>query len=1081
MGKSFGGDRPVKKNGSVLKKKADKNRKTKSLKNERPVNDKNSKPKQVKRNTRPERDILKAQVLGNDYLISRYIKATLLMIIALDLNHKITYINDAGCKILGLPQEKIIGLDWFDNFIPEEQREKVKEVFEKIIHGKLEPVEYYENSIINAAGEKKLIAWHNSYIKNQKGKLIGIWSSGEDITLKRRAETALESRERQFRTLVETMHDGLIVQDENDLITYVNERFSEMLGYKKDELIGNPLLQYIDFSDQALVKEQLRQCRRGHVKSFEACWIRADEDRVYSVISPRAIWGEDEEYRGSFAVVTDISEKKISEEALQASEVNYRSIFNSVNDAIFVHDLETGAILDVNDRMCEMYGYTADEIRFFSVEGISSGQFPYTVDKAAQYIKLAAAGEPQLFKWHAKDKNGRLFWVEVNLKHAMIGGKSRVLAVVRDITDRIMAEEALAESQRALSTLMGNLPGMAYRCRNDIDWTMEFVSDGCQALTGYPAFDIIENRKVSYGKLIHPDDQQLVWRTVQTAIDKKEPFQMMYRIFDASNHLKWVWEKGCGIFDKSGELKAIEGFITDITDYKLTQDALEEERQRLDVTLRSIGDGVITTDVNGRVVLINKVAEYLTGWSQEEAIGMRLSEVFRIINEVTRAEAENPVDKVLRHGIIVGLANHTALISRDGVEKSIADSGAPIRDRQGNIIGVVLVFREITETKKLQEALARAQRLETASMVASQVAHDFNNLLAPLIAYPEFIKQELSKDSQAIKYLEDIESSAQQMADINQQLLTMGRRSHFNLEPLNLNRIIKQTIKQLQPLPDSLKIQLNLAKDLMNIKGGDSQIFRVILNLLINARESMHDQGEITIKTENQYIDQKRGQFNIITRGEYVKMTISDTGPGIPREIRGRIFDPFFTTKTTEKKRGSGLGLSVVNAVVEEHNGFIDFECPPEGGTSFYVYFPITRETIEESISVETIGGTESILVVDDDKIQREVTCKLLQKLGYTAEAVESGEEAVKYLKSTPRDLIVLDMIMPNGIDGAETYKRMLEINPGQKAILVSGYAESERVRQALEYGAGAFVRKPMTLKSLAAAVRKELDRVIAE
>lgn len=1081
MGKLIGANRRASSGSSVLKKKTSKNQKTKSRENGRSVDNKNGKPKQAKKNIHPENEILKAQVLGNDDLISRYIKSTILMIVALDPDHKITYINDAGCKILGLPYEKIIGRDWFDNFIPEEQREKVKEVFEKIMRGKLEPVEYYENSIINAAGQERLIAWHNSYIKDSSGKYIGTWSSGEDITLKRQAEIALENRERLFRTLVETMHDGLIVQDENGVISYVNNRFCEMLGYKKDELIGNSLLQYIDFSDQALVKKQIEQCRRGPVKSFEASWIKGDEDRLYSIISPRPIIGEGDEYRGSFAVVTDISEKKLHDEALQASEMNYRSIFNSVNDAIFVHDMATGSILDVNDRMCEMYGYTAEEIRFFSVEGISSGKFPYTIERAAQLIKLAAEGEPQLFKWHAKDKSGRLFWVEVNLKHATIGGKSRVLAVVRDITERILAEEALAESQRALSTLMSNLPGMAYRCRNDIDWTMEFVSDGCLALTGYPAFDVIENRKVSYGKLIHPDDQQMVWNTVQTGIDKKEPFQMMYRIFDASHKVKWVWEKGCGIFDKSGELKAIEGFIADISDHKKTQDALEEERQRLAVTLRSIGDGVITTDTNGRVILINKVAESLTGWTQEEAIGMRLGEVFRIINEISREEAENPVEKVLKSGMIVGLANHTALISRDGTEKSIADSGAPIRDQKGNVIGVVLVFREITESKKLQEALARAQRLETASMVASQVAHDFNNLLAPLIAYPEFIKQELSKDNPAIKYLEDIESSAQQMADINQQLLTLGRRSHYNLEPLNINRIIKQAIKQIQPLPDSLKITLDLAKDLMNIKGGDSQIFRVVLNLIINARESMRDNGEITIKTENQYVDRKRGQFNIVTRGEYVKMTVSDTGPGIPQEIRGRIFDPFFTTKTTEKKRGSGLGLSVVSAVVEEHSGFIDFECPPGMGTSFFIYFPITREVVEDSTAGQVTGGSESILVVDDDKTQREVTSRLLQKLGYAAEAVESGEEAVEYLKSCPRDLIVLDMIMPNGIDGAETYRRILEINSNQKAILVSGYAESERVRQALDLGAGSFVRKPLTLKTLAMAVRKELDKTIAE
>jgi len=628
---------------------------------------------------------------------------------------------------------------------------------------------------------------------------------------------------------------------------------------------------------------------------------------------------------------------------------------------------------------------------------------------------------------------------------------------------------------------MGNLPGMAYRCRNDLDWTMEFISDGCLALTGYPPFDVVENRKVSYGQLILAEDQPMVWHKVQEAINQKRSFQLIYRIKTADKKVKWVWEQGCGVFSRLGELRGIEGFIADMTEVKHAQDALEAEKERLAVTLRSIGDAVITTDIAGNIVLMNKVAELLTGWTQNEAIDRPLGDIFRIINEDTREPVDNPVVKVLKAGTVIGLANHTALISKNGKEISIADSGAPIRDKTGRIIGVVLVFREITEAKRLQEALIRAQRLETAGMVASQVAHDFNNLLAPLIAYPEFIKQELSKDSRAIKYLEDIETSALQMAEINQQLLILGRRGHYNLEPLNLNKIIEQISKQLQPIPDNLSIELMMADDLMNIIGGESQVSRLIWNLVNNAREAMHDRGILRIKTENQYIDQQYGKFNFIPRGEYVKLTVSDTGPGIPLNIQSNIFDPFFTTKTSGKKRGSGLGLSIVNTVTEDHNGFIDFESKPGKGTSFYLYFPITREPIETAISKEIAGGSEQILVVDDDHIQREVTIRLLHELGYKAQAVGSGEEAIEFIKTSPQDLLILDMIMPSGIDGAETYRQALEVRANQKAIVVSGYAASDRVKEALNLGAGAFVKKPLTMQSLAKAVRKELDRVIAE
>jgi CheY-like chemotaxis protein len=262
----------------------------------------------------------------------------------------------------------------------------------------------------------------------------------------------------------------------------------------------------------------------------------------------------------------------------------------------------------------------------------------------------------------------------------------------------------------------------------------------------------------------------------------------------------------------------------------------------------------------------------------------------------------------------------------------------------------------------------------------------------------------------------------------------------------------------------------------MNILGGRAQILRAISNLLTNARDAMQDIGQLGIRTENRYVDVPSGRFASVQKGEYVRLTISDTGTGIPPDILPRIFDPFFTTKASTLRHGSGLGLSVVNAVVEDHNGCIDYESVPGVGTSFYLYFPTTREGISERESSEIIGGTEKVLIVDDDQVQREVNSRLLGKLGYTATAVKSGEEALEFLLNHPQDLLVLDMIMPDGIDGTETLRRALSINPSQKTVIVSGYAESENVKEALRLGASQFVRKPLSLNAVAEAVRKALD-----
>ena len=328
-----------------------------------------------------------------------------------------------------------------------------------------------------------------------------------------------------------------------------------------------------------------------------------------------------------------------------------------------------------------------------------------------------------------------------------------------------------------------------------------------------------------------------------------------------------------------------------------------------------------------------------------------------------------------------------------------------------------------------------------------------------------------------MKFVGDMQKAALQISEINQQLLTLGRRGHYNQELINLNELVTEVVDQTYPVPDSLTIKVNKAQNLMNISGGRSQVLRVISNLVTNARDAMGDVGTLEIHTENFYVDEASGTAGTVPQGEYVKVTVSDSGCGIPPEILSKIFDPFFTTKSAGHSRGSGLGLSIVHAVVEDHHGFIDFKSEAGKGTKFYLYFPISRETVEEAVSDQIVGGDESIMVVDDDPIQREVTRNLLEKLGYQVDTADSGERAIEMLREQSFDLLVLDMIMPNGIDGAETYKRARELDNSQKAIIVSGFAETGRVEAALSLGAGNFIRKPLTMKSLAQAVRRELDR----
>jgi two-component system cell cycle sensor histidine kinase/response regulator CckA len=317
---------------------------------------------------------------------------------------------------------------------------------------------------------------------------------------------------------------------------------------------------------------------------------------------------------------------------------------------------------------------------------------------------------------------------------------------------------------------------------------------------------------------------------------------------------------------------------------------------------------------------------------------------------------------------------------------------------------------------------------------------------------------------------------AVQMAEINQQLLTLGRRGHYNLTIINLNTLMEKLVESLS-LPATVLLHKEFDQDLFPIKGGSAQLSRVFTNLINNAVEAMGGIGKLNISMKNIYLERSLKGYETIQRGEYVKVCIEDTGGGIEPEALEKIFEPFFTTKIADKQRGSGLGLSVVRAVLEDHNGYVGIDSVTGRGTAFTLYFPITREieSDKESPLKGIPEGNERVLVVDDDPIQREVLTRLLNQLGYKNHAVESGDMAIEYIKEHPQDILILDMVM-EGIDGTETYRRIKEFYPDQKAVILSGYAESGRVAEAQRMGADAYVRKPIDLMILAGTIRKALD-----
>ena len=389
------------------------------------------------------------------------------------------------------------------------------------------------------------------------------------------------------------------------------------------------------------------------------------------------------------------------------------------------------------------------------------------------------------------------------------------------------------------------------------------------------------------------------------------------------------------------------------------------------------------------------------------------------------------------------------------------------------------------DQRQLEIQLRKSQKMEAIGTLAGGVAHDLNNILSGIVSYPELLLMDVPQESPLRQPLLTIQESGLKAAAIVQDLLTLARRGVSVTEVTNLNQLIEQYLKspenhKILEYHPGVKVETCLQPKIFNILGSPVHLSKTIMNLVSNAAEAMPSGGAIHITTENQYIDRPIKGYDTVEEGDYVKLSVSDNGVGISPEVIDRIFEPFYTKKTMGRS-GTGLGMAVVWGTVKDHDGYIDVQSELGEGTAFTLYFPITRKKLPtekpDILADMYMGKGESILVVDDVKQQREIASRMLKKLGYNVLSVPSGEEAVIYLQENTADLLVLDMIMNPGIDGLETYKKILKFHPRQKAIIASGFSESRQVKAAQKMGAGFYLKKPYSFEKIGLAVKAELAK----
>ncbi|MBF0406622.1 MAG: PAS domain S-box protein [Candidatus Riflebacteria bacterium] len=557
-------------------------------------------------------------------------------------------------------------------------------------------------------------------------------------------------------------------------------------------------------------------------------------------------------------------------------------------------------------------------------------------------------------------------------------------------------------------------------------------------------------------------NKDLSTRSEQTSVLKAVELRML----KANGTIFWARLNTLAVKSTGGTF-VFRIVLSDITDLKQAEEALALEKERLAITLRSISDGLITTDTQGNVVIMNRVAENLTGWQQSEAQGKPLSTVFQIINNQPGLPCENTAEKVTATTGIIELTNPCHILSRNGTDRVIASSGAPILNKDGISIGVVLVFRDMTERQKLLDILQRTDKLDSLGILAGGIAHDFNNMLAGIFGYIGLALANTTEKMVALD-LKKAMTVFSRAKDLTQQLLTFSKGGTPKRQTSDLAPLIMESVS-FALSGSKIACDYDIEKDLWLADFDKNQIGQAIDNLVINAQQAMPMGGRIAISAKNVVV--KEGENMLLKAGMFIKLSINDTGIGIPPGLLKRIFDPFFTTK----QKGHGLGLATCYAILQKHDGCIEVESVMGKGTTFHLFIPASHNENVQSISQASVSHTGSgrILIMDDEPYIREILGRSLKEMGYTILEAKDGEEALQLFaeaatNGAPIDGAFFDLTIPGGMGGKETIVGLRKQYPDMPIYASSGYSEDPVMVRPTEFGFTSSIRKPYRNEELA-------------
>ncbi len=1010
------------------------------------------------------------------------------------------YANRAFAEGVGKPIEEIIGRTMWDVF-PKDEADKRFAALSQVFHTGGEKV--VESRVPRPDGDCFYITTITP-VKDKLGNVEIAICSSKDITERKKTENVLAF-------LAQSSSNPASIDFFHSLAQYISEALD--MGFvcidrlDGDNLTAHTVAVYSDGKFEDNVSYALKDTPCGEVVGKHVCCFPASiknlfpNDAVLQQMEAESyigvtLWSHDGRPIGLIAVIgarpltyrTQAEsllklvavraaaelERNQAEAALLASEKRFQSLFNNMSDGVAVYKaMENGEhfiFVDINKKGEELNNVCKPEIIGKSVEEV----FPGIKEMGLLEVfkKVWQTGEPQQYPVSLYYDGHLAQWFK-NYVYKLPSGE--IVAVYDDVTEAMQMELALQESEKTHRALIAGLPDVVMRF--DQNGRHLFVSENVSNVVELQAAQFIgkTHRELGFSEALC-----LFWEeAINGVFNSGKPFETEFSFESikgpAINNWRLIPE-----LNAQGQINSVLSLSRDITAHRRSE---QDYRTLFNEMLDGFALHEIICDEQGnpadyRFLAVNPAFERMTGLKAEVIVGRTVLEIM----PGTELHWIKTYGKVALTGEPILFENYAAELKKYFEVRAFQP--AP---RQFACIFADITDRKCAEEDKreLQERLNRAEKMEALGTLAGGVAHDLNNVLGVVVGYAELSLGSVDKSSPLRRSLENVMNGGLKASAIVDDLLTLARRGVPGRSIINLNKIIADYQKSpefdyLSYHHPTVKIKTDLDPELHNILGSSVHLGKSLYNLVSNSHEAMPKGGTLRIKTTNQYLDKPTSGYDTIKVGDYVVLSVSDEGEGISETDLKRIFEPFYTKKIMGRS-GTGLGLAVVWGTVKDHNGYINVLSEEGKGSTFTLYFPITREeapaaAVAVAIS-EYMGQGESILVVDDVKEQRDLAARMLKSLNYNVSCVASGEDALEYLKKHKVDLILLDMIMDPGMDGLDTYKGILAICPDQKTIVVSGFSESDRVHDAQALGAGAYVKKPYVKENLGLAVKKELEK----